>query len=67
MSASQQAVEQVKHAVDYASVAIVVGTLADWLPPLAALVTLIWTLIRIYETDTVQKLLGRVTPPGDPQ
>jgi hypothetical protein len=35
------------------------AALAAWLPPLAALASLIWTLIRIYETKTVQHLLGR--------
>jgi len=33
--------------------------LADMLPSIAALFTIIWTSIRIYETDTVQKLLGK--------
>ena len=37
----------------------VVGTLSDLLPPMAALVTIIWTGIRIYETDTVQGFLGK--------
>lgn len=44
---------------DVVSVGIVVGTLANWLPSLAALFTVIWTAIRIYETRTVQRLLGR--------
>ena len=29
--------------------AAVVGALADWLPPLAALLAIVWTAIRIYE------------------
>jgi hypothetical protein len=36
-----------------------VGTLLDILPAVAAVFTIIWTAIRIYETDTVQRLLGR--------
>lgn len=31
----------------------------DNVPTIVLIVTLIWTLIRIYETDTVQKLLGK--------
>lgn len=51
--------EQVKSIGDAASVITVVGTLADILPSLAALFTIIWTGVRIYETQTVQKLLGK--------
>jgi len=38
------------------------GTVAAWLemaPDAVALVTGVWVLIRIWETNTVQKLLGR--------
>lgn len=48
-----------KSILDAFSVATVVGTLMDILPSVAVLFTIIWTGIRIYETDTVQKLLGR--------
>ena len=48
-----------KTIVDGLSVGTVVGTLFEWLPPVAALFTIIWTGIRIYETDTVQKLLQK--------
>lgn len=51
--------EATKHAIDALSVVTVIGTLTDILPPLAALATLIWTGIRIYETDTIQGLLGK--------
>jgi hypothetical protein len=37
----------------------VVGTLVEMLPSIAALFTIVWTLIRIWETKTVQNLLGR--------
>jgi hypothetical protein len=47
--------ETVKYAVDALSVMTVVGTLIDMLPSIAALFTIIWTGIRIWETDTVQK------------
>jgi len=51
--------ETVKHVVDGLSIATVLGTLAEFLPAAAALFTVVWTGIRIYETHTVQKLLGK--------
>ncbi len=51
--------EGVKHVVDGLSLVTVLGTLVDMLPSVAALFTIVWTSIRIYETDTVQKLLGK--------
>ena len=45
--------------IDGLSVVTVVGTLVDMLPSIAALFTIIWTVIRIWETDTIQGLLGR--------
>ena len=51
--------ESTKHAVDAVSIVTVVGTLAQWLPAMAALFTIIWTCFRIYETKTVQGWLGK--------
>lgn len=51
--------ETVKHVVDGLSIVTVVGTLANMLPSVAAVFTIVWTVIRIYETVTVQKLIGR--------
>jgi glycerol-3-phosphate acyltransferase PlsY len=48
-----------KHIIDGASIATAVGTMMQLLPAIAALFTIIWTTIRIYETKTVQKLLGK--------
>lgn len=50
--------EAAKAVGDVVSASIVVGALFQWLPAIAALFTLVWTAIRIYETDTVQRLLG---------
>jgi hypothetical protein len=47
--------EVTKHAVDALSVVTVIGTLMETLPAIAALFTIIWTGIRIYETKTVQR------------
>jgi hypothetical protein len=51
--------ESTKTLVDTASVATVVGTLAGILPAIAALFTIVWTCIRIYESRTVQDFLKR--------
>ena len=48
----------VKAVGDITSIATVIGTLMNILPAIAALFTIIWTAIRIYETVTVQKMLG---------
>jgi len=51
--------EHIKHFADGLSVLTVVGTLTEMLPSIAALFTIVWTGIRIWETDTVQGLFGR--------
>ena len=48
-----------KHMIDGASVFLVIGTILQWLPPVAAGLTIIWTGIRIYETETVQKWIKK--------
>lgn len=54
--------EGVKHLLDALSVGTMLGTLFQMLPNIAALVTIVWTTIRIFETRTVQSWLGK-TPP----
>ena len=51
--------ETTKHAVDAASLFTVLGTLVDLLPAVAAAFTIVWTLIRIWETATVRKLFRK--------
>lgn len=48
-----------KNTLDALSVVTVVGTLMNMLPSIAAILTIVWTGIRIYETDTVQGWFGR--------
>ena len=38
-------------------VAAVGVTVLSWLPAAAAILTIVWTAVRIYETDTVQKII----------
>jgi hypothetical protein len=47
--------ETAKHVVDALSILTVIGTLADMLPSVAAIFTIVWTSIRIWETATVQR------------
>jgi hypothetical protein len=48
-----------KLVLDGISIVTVLGALAEILPPIASLLTIIWMAIRIYETDTVQMILGK--------
>ena len=50
--------ESMKQVVDTFSVATGVCTLAGLLPALAALFTIVWTGIRIWETETVKRMRG---------
>ncbi len=46
--------EEVKVAVDALAVTTTVSTLMGWIPAVAAALSIIWTVIRIFETDTVK-------------
>lgn len=48
-----------KHIIDALSITTVVGTLTTWLPPIAALLSIIWTAMRIYEMVTGKQLSDR--------
>jgi hypothetical protein len=47
--------DHAKTIVDLSSITVVLATLVEWLPAVAALASLIWSIIRIYETQTVQR------------
>jgi len=51
--------ETAKTVVDALSILTVVGTLVEMLPSVAAIFTIVWTGIRIWETETVQNLFGK--------
>jgi hypothetical protein len=48
--------EATKHGLDAAAGATVVVTWLDYLPDIAAALSIIWFLIRIWESDTVRRL-----------
>lgn len=63
-----QADEHIKQVGDAISILTVVGTLAELLPAIAAILTIMWTAIRIWETDTVQcmfKKKGKTNADGE--
>jgi len=47
--------DHAKAVIDLSSITVVLATLVEWLPAVAALASLIWSIIRIYETQTVQR------------
>jgi hypothetical protein len=49
--------EQTKDMLDVAAGSTAILTMAAWLPPIASVLTIVWLGIRIYESDTVQKLV----------
>lgn len=51
--------DHAKHAADALSIGTIIATIAGWLPAIAALVSIVWGVIRIYETRTVQRWLGK--------
>ena len=57
---AQHSTETIKHVTDGLSIMTVIGTLAEILPALAALFSVVWSLIRIWETQTVQDWVKKI-------
>jgi len=51
--------EQSKDTLDVLAASTGIFSLAAWLPPTASLFTIVWLGIRIYESETVQKLIKK--------
>lgn len=49
-----------KAAIDGVAAGVTLATLLKWMPAIAAGFTIVWTAIRIWETNTVQKLVAWV-------
>tara|TARA_R110000868_G_scaffold385618_2_gene653570 strand:+ start:700 stop:858 length:159 start_codon:yes stop_codon:yes gene_type:complete len=49
-----------KNVIDWGAVAVSLGTLFEILPAIASLLSVIWLLLRILESDTVQRMIGRL-------
>ena len=56
---NEQNQETLKHIIDGASILTVIGTLVEFLPAVSAVLSIVWVAIRIYETETVKKLMNR--------
>tara|TARA_B110000858_G_C17642581_1_gene398822 strand:+ start:473 stop:637 length:165 start_codon:yes stop_codon:yes gene_type:complete len=52
-------IEETKEVIDVAAASTAILTVGAWLPPIASVFTIIWLGLRIYESDTVQQLLGK--------
>lgn len=53
--------EETKTIIDYTSGGITVGAFFDALPEVTALIALCWYVVRLWETDTIQKIAKRIT------
>ena len=51
--------ESIKPLVDAVAVTTTASALVGWLPPIVAILTLVWTVIIIYETETVQRFVQK--------
>jgi hypothetical protein len=51
--------ESVKETVDIVAASTGLLSLVAWLPPTASLFTIVWLGIRIYESETIQKIMGK--------
>jgi hypothetical protein len=57
--------DSTKHLLDGVSIIATLGSLIEMLPTISALLSIVWVSIRIYETETIQGLMGRKKPPTD--
>jgi len=51
--------EEVKQAADVSAAAVGAMTFFDWISPVAGIFTIVWLALRIWETETVQKLVEK--------
>lgn len=58
---------ETKTVLDILSISTVIATVASWLPPIAALLTIIWTSMRIYEMWTGRYISDQRKIPRDKQ
>jgi hypothetical protein len=50
--------DETKDVIDVAAASTALLTLAAWLPPTASILTIVWMVLRIYESDTVQSIVN---------
>lgn len=47
--------EALKHFGDILSISVVISTIAGWLPPLAALCSILWIVFQFYHSPPVRQ------------
>ena len=47
--------------LDVTAGSVTVSAFFGWLPAAAAILTILYTAIRVYETDTVQKIVAAIS------
>ena len=57
--------EHVKQIVDVISITTIFGTLMGILPSVAAVLSLVWSLVRLYETRTVRGIISKLKGNSD--
>lgn len=53
-------VEETKEMLDVAAASTAILSMAAWLPPTASILTIVWLGIRIFESDTVQRIFNGI-------
>lgn len=51
--------EETKQVIDVGAGGVTLGAYFSWIPEATAVASLVWVLLRIYETKTVRGLLGK--------
>jgi hypothetical protein len=51
--------EHTKSIIDWTSIGVAFGSLLQILPSIAAALSIVWTVIRIYETKTIQNFIKK--------
>lgn len=51
--------DSTKSLLDAGAGVITVSTIMEWIPAATAILSLVWVLIRIYETKTLQRVLNK--------
>mgnify|MGYP003111833454 FL=1 len=51
--------DETKQVADVAAGGVTISAVMAWIPEATALLSLVWVCIRIYETETVKKVIGK--------
>jgi len=51
--------EETKQVIDVTAGGVTLGAYFAWIPEATAVASLVWVLLRIWETETIQKLVNK--------